>query len=161
MEGIAYGFSEDASLRGCRFRQKGWQIIFDIAFQGAYYRDVVVNGIGMHTAYNALAVFGMALLLGCKEVDIREGLLTFSGVQRRMQHIGSVSGVDVFDDYGHHPAEIATTLQAVEKATDGRRVVALLQPHRYSRTQTVVKGYSSAFMHADEIIVTDIYASGE
>ncbi len=115
---------------------------------------------GVHNVSNALAAIGVALELEVPVDLIRSGLAAFSGVERRFQIRGEKSGVVVVDDYGHHPTEIRATLAAA-KTTWSRRVVVVFQPHRYSRTQELLKEFAGAFEQADEVFVMDIYPAGE
>ena len=161
VNGVSYGFTQECQLKGSNFRQSGWKILFDAEFDGHSYLDIEVLLSGYHNALNALAVFGMALSLGIKESVIREGLKKFQGVKRRAELKGEASGVHVFDDYGHHPTEIKTTLRAMKNAVPNRRLVVLFQPHRYSRTRDCLEEFYTSFDAADEIIITDIYAASE
>ncbi|MBN4066871.1 UDP-N-acetylmuramate--L-alanine ligase [Simkania negevensis] len=159
--GISYGFGKSCALRAKRYRQQGWQSTFDIEWNGVVYRDVVVNCAGRHNAYNALAVFGLCLDIGVEEAVIREALASFQGVKRRCEDLGTVSGVMVIDDYAHHPSSVHLTLESIKNAVDGRRIVALFQPHRYSRTKDCLEEYAKAFSSADEVVVTDLSSAGE
>lgn len=161
LPGNSYGFSESCDLRISSFTQVGWRIFFTAQWQGQEYRDVEVALTGRHNGYNALAVFGMALRLGVPEAKIREALRTFPGVARRCEHKGNKHQVLILDDYAHHPTEIRTTLAAIRKAIGPRRLIAVYQPHRYSRTQECVGLYAGMCEGADEVIVTDIYAARE
>lgn len=161
LKGISYGFSSDCELRGSNFRQNGWKVLFDVELGDHFYQDVEVALSGYHNALNALAVFGMALSLGLNESCIREGLKNFQGVKRRAELKGEASGIQVFDDYGHHPTEIKATLNAIKNAMPYRRLVVLFQPHRYSRTRDCLEQFFTCFDAADEVIITDIYAASE
>lgn len=161
LKGISYGFSSDCQLKGSNFRQVGWKVIFDVEFDGHFYPNVEVTLSGYHNALNALAVFGLTLRLGLKESLIREGLKNFQGVKRRGELKGEVCGVQVFDDYGHHPTEIRATLRAIKNAMPNRRLVVLFQPHRYSRTRDCLDQFFTSFDAADEVVLTDIYAASE
>jgi UDP-N-acetylmuramate--alanine ligase len=115
---------------------------------------------GMHSVYNALATLATALELELDFGVVREGLGSFSGVQRRFQLKGEWGGVMVVDDYGHHPAEIKATLSAAKRGW-GRRTVVVFQPHRYTRTRDLFKDFLTAFNQADVLFLTGIYAAGE
>lgn len=161
IQGIGYGFSEKAQLRASHLRQTKWSISFDISFEGKSYPDVEVQLTGKHNALNALAVFGLALTLGVPLQDIRKGLSTFAGVKRRMEKKGEESTVVVLDDYGHHPTELKVTLKALRCAVSEKRVIAVFQPHRYSRMQHCYKELKGAFNDADIVVVTDLFTGGE
>jgi len=115
---------------------------------------------GIHNVSNALAAIGVALELEIPVDLIRGGLAEFSGVERRFQIRGEKAGIMVIDDYAHHPTEIRATLAAA-KAAWNRRVVAVFQPHRYSRTRDLADQFAKAFEQADMVFVTDIYPAGE
>lgn len=115
---------------------------------------------GVHNVNNSLAALAVARELDIDIETIRKALKEFSGVQRRFQIKGEASGVLVVDDYGHHPTEIKATLAAA-RAGLGRRVVAVFQPHRYTRTQHLLDEFFTAFNQADSVIVMEIYAAGE
>jgi UDP-N-acetylmuramate--alanine ligase len=115
---------------------------------------------GRHNAVNALGAMAVGLEVGIPFAKIAAALEEFRGAERRFQTRGEVDGILVVDDYGHHPTEIAAVLAAA-KAGINRRVVAVFQPHRYSRTQQLMNEFGGAFADADEIVLTDIYAAGE
>ncbi len=116
---------------------------------------------GVHNVSNALAAIGVALELDVPVDLIRSGLAAFSGVERRFQIRGEKNGIMVVDDYGHHPTEIRATLAAARAAWSSRRLVAVFQPHRYSRTRDLADDFAKAFELADVVYVLDIYAAGE
>ncbi len=159
--GISYGFGTHCQLKGSHFRQKGWNVLFDADFKGKHYADIEVPLSGKHNALNALAVFGLALQLGVPEAKIRAGLQSFKGVGRRCEKKGEINGILLLDDYAHHPTEIGVTLKGVRQAVGERRIVAVFQPHRYSRMQYCLGTFEKAFDAADEVIITDLYTAGE
>jgi UDP-N-acetylmuramate--alanine ligase len=115
---------------------------------------------GEHNVRNALAAIAVGLELGASEAAIRKGLSGFGGVRRRFTFVGSALGVSVVDDYGHHPVEIAAVLRAARAVTGGR-VVAVVQPHRYTRLRDLFGEFCLAFNDADAVIVADVYPAGE
>lgn len=159
--GISYGKGSGCRLRASDFQQRGWAMSFDVHFEGRFYPKVEAALIGNHNALNALAVFGMAVKLGLEEEKIRIALKSFGGVQRRCEKKGEQGGVLVLDDYGHHPTEIRTTLEGIRKAVQKRRLIAVFQPHRYTRTRDCLGTYGAVFTAADIFVVTDIYGAGE
>ncbi len=161
VQGKSYGFNGTFDVQGKNFAQKGWQISFDVCFSGRSMKNVCVSALGRHNALNALAVIGLSLSLGIPEEAIREGLLHFSGVKRRMEKKGEVQGVLVFDDYAHHPREIEATLLGLREAALDRRLIAVYQPHRYSRMLETKGQYGKVFAAADAVFITDIYSAGE
>jgi len=116
---------------------------------------------GVHNVRNALAVLAVIELLGLSSQKAAEALAKFSGTGRRFELRGEVAGVTVIDDYAHHPTEITATLAAARARYPGRRILAVWQPHTYSRTQTLFTEFSRAFKDADEVIVSEVYASRE
>jgi UDP-N-acetylmuramate--alanine ligase len=115
---------------------------------------------GEHNVLNALAAIAVAHELGVPAEAIRKGLAGFGGVRRRFTTTGVVGGVRIVDDYGHHPVEIAAVLKAARAMTSGK-VVAVFQPHRYSRVADLFQGFCSCFNDADTVVVADIYPAGE
>ncbi len=115
---------------------------------------------GDHNALNATAAIAVARELGISDEDIAKGFKSFSGVKRRFTRTGSHNGITVFDDYGHHPVEIAAVLKAARKVTE-RRVIAVMQPHRYTRLSSLFSEFCTCFNDADSVIVAPVYAAGE
>ena len=115
---------------------------------------------GLHNTLNATAAIAVAHELGMSADAIRDGLAKFGGVKRRFTKTGEWNGVTVFDDYGHHPVEIAAVLRAARASTEGK-VVAVVQPHRYSRLQSLFHEFATCFNDADAVLVADVYAAGE
>lgn len=160
-KGISYGKSADADLRITNNRSSALGEVFDCTFQGKQYKEIFIPLIGAHNVLNSAAVFGLGLQLGIAQEVIKQAFATFSGIGRRLEKRAEVSGVSIFDDYGHHPTEVATTLKGFKKSLQGRRLVVIFQPHRYSRTADCLELWGSALNEADELIVTDIYGAGE
>ena len=115
---------------------------------------------GEHNALNALAAIAVAAEAGIPDAAIRGAIESFSGVKRRFQPTGSWNGIDIYDDYGHHPIEIAAVLKAARPGARGR-VFAVVEPHRYSRVQSLFGEFCSCFADADAVIVAPLYAAGE
>lgn len=161
MPGSSYGFGNQCTLQCSHFTQEGWRIRFDVTFKGRTYQGIELPLIGKHNALNAAAVFGLAITLGIRESDIRSAFDTFQGVARRCEKKGDVQGILFLDDYAHHPTEIETTLHGIRQAIGNRRLVAIFQPHRYSRTKLCLGSYGGIFDCADELLITDIYAARE
>jgi len=126
---------------------------------------VTVNLPGLHNVRNALAAIAVAIELGIDDAAIQRALSAFQGVDRRLQHIAdvltAVGSVTVVDDYGHHPTEVAATLEAVRQGYAGRRVLLAFQPHRYTRTRDLIDDFGKALSGADVLCVTEVYAAGE
>ncbi len=157
-----FGFNAQADVRAVNLTYKAGVAHFDIALQA---EDAVIEGCtlpmpGDHNVSNALAAVAVARHLGMKKDEIRTALAGFGGVNRRFTRVGVVNGVTIIDDYGHHPVEIAAVLKAARQATDGR-VIAVHQPHRYSRLHNLFEDFCSCFNNADVVGITDVYAAGE
>jgi UDP-N-acetylmuramate--alanine ligase len=115
---------------------------------------------GEHNVQNATGAVAVAHHLGIPDTAIKAGLASFGGVKRRFTLTGSWNGVDVFDDYGHHPVEIAAVLKAARSIAPGR-VIAVVQPHRFTRLHDLFDGFCACFNDADTVIVAPVYAAGE
>jgi UDP-N-acetylmuramate--alanine ligase len=116
--------------------------------------------LGSHNVQNALAAIAVATEMDISDDVIRSGLASFRGVKRRFTRTGEAGGITVIDDYGHHPVEIAAVLKAARQA-GANRVIAVMQPHRYSRLQMLFSDFCTCMNDADTVIVADIYAAGE
>jgi len=161
LPGHSYGFHPASDWRISSMVQKGFTLHFDLTYQGKSFFGVELALSGRHNASNAAAVFGLARTLGIAETNIRNGLQSFKGVQRRCEKKWSCGGVDFFDDYAHHPVEIETTLKGVRNAIGTRRLIAVFQPHRYSRIKDCLGTFGPVFDAVDELIITDLYGAGE
>lgn len=160
-QGISYGFSKDCQLRISEFSQKGWEICFNIDFNGEHYTEIKVPLIGRHQALNAAAVFGLACHLGVQEEAIRKAFSTFANVKRRCEFKGEYKGAQFYDDYAHHPVEIKTTLEGIRSAIGEARLIAVYQPHRHTRARDSMGMFGEVFDSANEVLLTNIYAAGE
>ncbi|WP_299079798.1 UDP-N-acetylmuramate--L-alanine ligase [uncultured Ruegeria sp.] len=157
-----YGFNAQADVRAENLTYKGGVAHFDIHLQ---YEDKVIEGCtlpmpGDHNVSNALSAVAVARHLGMKAVEIRDALANFGGVNRRFTKVGEVEGVTIIDDYGHHPVEIVAVLKAARQATEGR-VVAVHQPHRYSRLSNLFDDFCTCFNDADVVAIAEVFAAGE
>jgi UDP-N-acetylmuramate--alanine ligase len=167
---VTYGVNPQAEVRaenltmgpdGCRF-----DVVIlphsplDEGAEPIRYDDLHLPMAGHHNAMNALAAIAVARELGVSPEDIRKGLAGFGGVRRRFTTTGLANGVRIIDDYGHHPVEIAAVLKAARAVTEGR-VIAVVQPHRYSRLHDLFDDFCHGFNDADVVIVADVYAAGE
>lgn len=155
---IRYGLDHpDARLVGIT-RGNSMRIIFD----GAPLGDLTLQVPGEHNRRNALAALGAGLLLGYGYAELRSGLESFIGVERRFERKGESCDVLVIDDYAHHPTEVRATLEAARAAFPGRRIVALFQPHLYTRTRDFAEEFGAALAQgADVVALTDIYKARE
>lgn len=159
--GFSYGFSEGVDLQILNYRMTDLGISFDFSFQGKEYSKIELSLLGRHNALNGAAVFGLCLSLQIPEADIRKAFQEFKGTARRLELKGETRKVKLFDDYGHHPTEIAATLSALRDRIRERRLVVVFQPHRFTRVRDFFEEFIHCFNEADEIILTDIYSAGE
>jgi UDP-N-acetylmuramate--alanine ligase len=163
---VTYGTNPQAEVRAEKISMGADGAHFDavIAPHGGgepvRMEDLHLPMAGLHNVLNALAAVAVARELGVREEAIRRGLLGFEGVKRRFTSVGLVDGVRVIDDYGHHPVEIASVLKAARAVTNGR-VIAVVQPHRYSRLKDLFGDFCNCFSDADVVVVADVYAAGE
>ncbi|MEY4082758.1 MAG: UDP-N-acetylmuramate--alanine ligase [Pseudomonadota bacterium] len=162
---LSYGTSLEADVRAENIQAKGLAMAFDLVRAGRPALHLEVNLPGHHNVLNALAAICVAMELGVSDEAIARGLHQFKGVGRRLQVWGSPSlghgDLVLIDDYGHHPAEIRATLEAVRGAYPGRRLVLVFQPHRYSRTRDLFDDFVRILSTADVLVLTEVYAAGE
>ncbi len=159
---VTYGFNAQADVRAVNLTYKNGSAHFDVVLQA---EDRVIENCtlpmpGDHNVSNALSAVAVARHLGMKREEIREALAKFGGVNRRFTKVGEVGGVTIIDDYGHHPVEIAAVLKAARQATDGR-VIAVHQPHRYSRLSSLFEDFCACFNEADVVAIAEVFAAGE
>ena len=133
---------------------------FHVIFQGKDLGEVSLNLFGEHNVYNALSIIALMLKMNIPFSHIQKGCQSFKGVKRRMQHVGSINGASIYDDYGHHPTEVATTLAGIRSVFDGN-ITCIFQPHRISRLQHLLDDFKAAFSSADNVIITPIYTANE
>lgn len=156
-----YGTSRQAEIRAENVRQEALKTRFTVVHHREALGDVEIKTPGLHNVRNALAAVAVALELEIDFDKIRSGLAKFTGVQRRFQKIGEAGDILVIDDYAHHPTEINATLEAAHEGWADRRIVAVFQPHLYSRTRDFKEGFARAFFNADILVVTDVFGSRE
>ena len=156
-----YGLAAGAGLRATHVRANGKETTFSVTEDGVSAGEFTVSAPGVHNVRNALAAAGVGRSFGAAWDDIRAGLATFAGVGRRYDVLGSAGGVQVIDDYAHHPTEISVTLAAARQANPGRRVVAVFQPHLFSRTRDFFREFGQVLGAADTVWVTDVYPARE
>ena len=163
---ITYGETPQADVRLVDIDLAGGVSRFSVIIRDRKSRettrldDLVMPMPGLHNALNATAALAVAHELGMSAEAIREGLGKFGGVKRRFTKTGEWNGVAIFDDYGHHPVEIAAVLRAARASTKGQ-VIAVVQPHRYTRLHSLFNDFATCFNDADCVIVADVYAAGE
>jgi UDP-N-acetylmuramate--alanine ligase len=162
---LIYGLGENADVRAVKVRREGARTHFIAERRGQESLEVTVNLAGMHNVLNALAAIAVASDLGIADEAIQRALAGFQGIDRRMQEVGGFplpgGDVVVVDDYGHHPTELAATLDALRQAYGERRIVMVFQPHRYTRTRDLMDDFARVLATADTLLVTEVYAAGE
>ncbi|MEO8559040.1 MAG: UDP-N-acetylmuramate--L-alanine ligase, partial [Rhodospirillales bacterium] len=163
---ITYGLNVSADVRAANLRLDRNGADFDVVVTSRAAnesRNIVglrLPMFGRHNVQNALAAIAVAAEMGVDDESIRQGMASFTGVKRRFTKTGEAHGITVIDDYGHHPVEIAAVLKAARQAYGGR-VIAVVQPHRYSRLAQLKDQFATCFADADVVIVSDVYAAGE
>lgn len=161
---VTYGVSPEAELTARNLTVSGLTTRCEVWHGEELLGDLCLNLPGRHYALNALAVVAVSRELGIPFLQIQEALESFAGIQRRFEVKGEAAGVLVVDDYGHHPEEVRATLRAAREgmASEGtRRIIALFQPHRYSRTRDLFDEFLSAFDDVDILLLTEVYPAGE
>ena len=158
---LTYGLSAQAEIRADRIRQDGRSLRFSVLRQGEVLGELHLDQPGRHNVLNALAATAVALELDLPFAQIQAGLEGFSGVDRRFSQRADVGGVLIVDDYAHHPVEIQATLSAAAEGYEGRRLVAVFQPHRYSRVAALKDEFCQCFHAASQVLVLPVYAAGE
>ncbi len=157
---VTYGLRTQADFLARDVAFKGMTSDFQVSWKHRPLGRLHLRVPGLHNVYNALAAAAVGLDLELDFAVIQEALAEFTGVARRFQILGEPQGIQVVDDYAHHPAEIQATLNAA-KSGFGRNVIAVFQPHRYTRTQALLHEFATAFYQADRLFVTEIYPAGE
>jgi UDP-N-acetylmuramate--alanine ligase len=165
---IRYGLDPSAQIRAENVRADGTRMLFDaVRVNGTTTRiPVELNLPGLHNVRNALAAIAVANEVGVSDEDIARALSEFKGVGRRFQRHGEIAlpgggHFTLVDDYGHHPVEMAATLEAARGAYPGRRLVLAFQPHRYTRTRDCFEDFVRVLSSADAVVLTEVYAAGE
>jgi UDP-N-acetylmuramate--alanine ligase len=167
---ITYGFSEKADIRAVNVRTTPEGLTYDIAVDEKlssfprHIKEVRLPMFGPHNVLNSLTAFALGHDIGIPAEKISDALAKFSGVKRRFTTTGIVNNITIIDDYGHHPAEIAATLKAGRDALSGKgggKLIAVMQPHRYTRLSSLFEDFCTCFTEANEIIISDVYAAGE
>jgi UDP-N-acetylmuramate--alanine ligase len=162
---VTYGASEAADVRAVNIQRHGLQSSFEVLRRGKPLLNVCLNTPGLHNVLNSLAAIAVATELEVADHAIQNALIHFQGIDRRLQQYGEVQlpvgQITLVDDYGHHPTEIAATLEAIRQGWPQRRVVLAFQPHRYSRTRDLLDEFARVLADTDALLVTEVYAAGE
>lgn len=158
---LTYGFKAQADVHAVNIEQKGFGMHYDVVIKGQKMGKIRLNLPGEHNVLNSLGAIAVAQEFNIPFKVIKRALENFRGVQRRLTTRFNDGDCVVMDDYGHHPTEIKTTLKAVRGAYGDKKVIAVFQPHRYSRTQALIKDFAMAFFDVDMLFIADIYAASE
>ncbi len=163
---VTYGFNPQADIRAVNLRTDEHGVHFDLSIRSRIgnahtISDMLLPMAGKHNVLNALAAIAVALELGAEADTIRTALSKFGGVKRRFTDVGNWNGVRIIDDYGHHPVEIAAVLKAARDIQKENRVIAVVQPHRYTRLKTLFEDFCTCFNEADIVLTAPVYAAGE
>ncbi len=167
---ITYGTHAQADVRVTNIRTSKDGSTYDVVFadwlcggKEEMLRDVFLPMLGQHNILNSLAALTIAQEMGIEAPVMKSALANFSGVKRRFTKTGEVEGITVIDDYGHHPVEIQAVLKAARQAADhtGGKVIAVMQPHRYTRLSSLFDEFCACFNDADQVFIADVYAAGE
>jgi len=163
---VTYGQNPQSDVRYFNHRMDGGTSLFDVDIRNrktgetVELRDLRLPMPGRHNVSNAVAAIAVANELGMTAKDIAKGLGQFSGVKRRFTHTGTHNGIEIYDDYAHHPVEIKAVLSAARDACQGR-VIAVVQPHRYTRLESLFADFAACFNDADTVIAAPVYEAGE
>ncbi len=163
---VTYGMSAQADVRARNVSYSEGVAHFDVEIADRKKNETRrIDGLslpmpGRHNVVNSLAAVSAAMIMGLPDDAVRKAFSNFGGVGRRFTKVGEVGGYTIIDDYGHHPVEIAAVLAAAREAYRGR-VIAIVQPHRYTRLQNLFEGFSTCFNDADAVVITDVYPAGE
>jgi UDP-N-acetylmuramate--alanine ligase len=162
---VTYGIEQAADVRATDIVREGLRTRFTVHRAGKASLAVTLNRPGRHNVLNALAAIAVATELEVSDGAIQAALQSFQGIDRRLQQNGDVQTangtVTLIDDYGHHPTELAATLEAIRQGWPGRRILLAFQPHRYTRTRDLLDDFASVLAGVDALIVTEVYAAGE
>jgi UDP-N-acetylmuramate--alanine ligase len=163
---VSYGLAEHADVRAVDIRRSGPRTSFRVLRKGHDPLEVTVNLPGLHNVLNSLAAIAVATDVSIGDAAIQRALAGFQGIDRRLQVVGELrmaggDAVTIVDDYGHHPTELAATLDGLRQAYSGRRIVLVFQPHRYTRTRDLMDDFARVLSEADTLLVTEVYPAGE
>ena len=161
-----YGYHEDSNYQICNVKYKISHTKFDLKIKNIgskklYIKNIILNLIGRYNVLNATAAIGLCLSLGLNINIIKKALKNFSGVQRRLTKVFQKNKIEFYDDYAHHPTEIKSVLEGVKKVSLKRKIIAVFQPHRYSRIKSLKSEFASCFKSSDQVILCPLYAAGE
>lgn len=162
---ITYGIDNQADINAINIKSGPEGSMFDVVLKEPVFKNEIITSVrlnmpGKHNILNALAAFLIGLELGINSDSIRKGLSEFEGVERRFSHVGKVKGIVIIDDYAHHPAEIKAALDTARDITNGN-VIAVMQPHRFTRLASLFSDFCKCFEVADKVIISKVFSAGE
>jgi len=158
---ITYGTTRQAEVRAEDIELEGLTSHFTVVFRSEELGTIEVNAPGHYNAMNALAAVAVGLELDIPFEKIQKGIARFTGVRRRFEEVGTANDIQVIDDYSHHPTEVEVMLEAASEGLPDRRIVAVFQPHLYSRTRDFQEDFARSFFNANVLVVTDVYPARE
>ena len=156
---LSYGFSEDCDFQIVEYRLVDKKQKFSVKFKEKDLGEFEISLVGKHNVSNAVAAISICQKLNLDLEKVRDALKNFQGIARRFEFIGERNGAILIDDYGHHPEEIKVTLKGAREIYPEKNIIAVFQPHSYSRTEALLEDFAQSFDHADEVIIIDIYGS--
>ncbi len=154
-----YGFNKTADWQIVNVEHKDKKIVFMVRNRGIVIKDIELFIPGVFNVKNATAALAVSNFCGIASAKVKQGLASFRGTKRRFELISKIGEMALFDDYAHHPTEIMATLEAAKSWFRGKRIIAIFQPHTYSRTKALFKEFATSFTDADKVYITPIYAS--
>ena len=157
---VTYGITRQADVRAINIQNHDFKSSFEVLYRNYNLGSLLLNTTGKHNIQNALLAISIGIEMNIAFDKIKKGLEEFKGVYRRLEYIGEIKGVKIFDDYAHHPTEIISTLQGVRENTE-HRIIAVFQPHLYSRTRDFYHEFGRSFYNADVLIIVPIYPARE
>ncbi len=158
---IGFGIECDAEFSARNLGEKNGRPIFDIYRKGEFVCHIELKVPGKHNIMNAMAAASVALLDGISPEAVESGLNSFGGIKRRMEYKGILNGAELYDDYGHHPTELKSTISGAKRIAGGKKLVVAFQPHTYSRTKALFDDFTHAFDDAGTVLLAPIYAARE
>ena len=163
---IKYGFNSDNDIRATNIKFKNNKTSFDISIRDEKnkvkrFNNFSIPLVGKYNVLNALATIAVALYVGLKVPQIKKSITSFKGVERRLTHVGTVKNIEIIDDYAHHPTEIHNVISGIRESRPSNNLIAVFQPHRFTRIVSLRKEFSAAFSCSDHVMVSEIYAAGE
>ena len=162
---LTYGFDKDSYYQICNTKYSIDQTKFDLKIKNnskiSYIKNIFLKLVGDHNVLNATAAIAVSLNIGVKTITIKKALKNFSGVQRRLTKVFRKNKIEFYDDYAHHPTEIKSVINGIQKVSNDRKIIIIFQPHRYSRIKSLKKEFASCFKNAAYVILCPVYAAGE